>query len=174
VEDSAPEVEIRTEDRSSPAEVGLIMATMPNPEARGYFGPCRSRPATIPNTRAPRRRATSTSPLTVGIGTNAGREDWFPAFNPETDIRVGHFVALSVEQEELRAGVLFYVEKVLEFGKGRWAEKMKVIWYWPCLRIGMQTGSASNIARYGNCMEAQWEPSHERHGWVMKEATIFS
>jgi hypothetical protein len=23
-------------------------------------------------------------------------------------------------------------------------------------------------------MEAQWEPSRERHGWVMKEATIFS
>ena len=23
-------------------------------------------------------------------------------------------------------------------------------------------------------MEAQWGPSHERHNWVMKEATIFS
>jgi hypothetical protein len=87
---------------------------------------------------------------------------------------VEHFVALSIEQEELRVGVPFYVEKVLEFGNGRWAEKMKVIWYWPCLRIGMQTGSLLNIARYGNCMEAQWEPSRERHGWVMKEATIFS
>jgi hypothetical protein len=51
---------------------------------------------------------------------------------------------------------------------------MKVIWYWPCLGIGMQTGSALNIARYGNCMEGTWEPSRERHGWVMKEATIFS
>jgi hypothetical protein len=87
---------------------------------------------------------------------------------------VEHFVALSIEQEELRVGVPFYMGKVLEFGKGRWAEKMKVIWYWPCLRIGMQTGLASNIARYGNCMEAQWEPSRKRHGWVMKEATIFS
>jgi hypothetical protein len=77
---------------------------------------------------------------------------------------VGHFVALTVEQEELRAGVLFYVGKVLEFGNGRWAEKMKVIWYWPCLGIGMQTGSASNIARYGNCMEGTWEPSRERYG----------
>jgi hypothetical protein len=67
---------------------------------------------------------------------------------------VGHFVALSVEQEELRAGIPFYVGKVLEFGKRRWVEKMKVIWYWPCLRIGMQTGLALNIARYGNCMEA--------------------
>jgi hypothetical protein len=38
----------------------------------------------------------------------------------------------------------------------------------------MQTGLASNIVRYWNCMEAQWEPSRERHDWVMKEATIFS
>jgi hypothetical protein len=119
VEDSDPEVEVQTEDRSSTAEVGLIMATMPDPEARRYFGPRRSRPATIPGTRAPRRRATSTSPVTVGAGTNAGGEDRFPAFNPGTDIRVGHFVALTVEQEELRAGVPFYVGKVLEFGNGR-------------------------------------------------------
>jgi hypothetical protein len=137
MEDSAPEVEVSIEDRSSPAEVGLIMATMPDPEARGYFRPQRSRPATIHGTRASRRRATSASPLTVGAGTNTGGEDHYPAFNPETDIRVGHFVALSVEQEELRAGVPFYVGKVLEFGKGRWAKKMKVIWYKPCLGIGM-------------------------------------
>jgi hypothetical protein len=150
-----PEVEVRTKDCSSPTEVGLIMATMPDPEARGYFGPRRSRPATILGTRAPRRRTTSTSPLTVGAGTSIGGEDRFPAFNPETDIRVGHFVALSVEQEELRAGIPFYVGKVLEFGKGRSTEKMKVIWYWPCLVIGMQTGSASNIVQYGNCMEVQ-------------------
>jgi hypothetical protein len=146
VEDSAPEVEVRTEDRSSPAEVGLIMATMPDSEARGYFGPRRSRLATIPGTRAPRKRATSASPVIVVVGTNAGGEDRFPAFNLETDIQVGHFVALSVEQEELRAGVPFYVGKVLEFEKGRWVDKMKVIWYWPCLGIGMQTGSALNIA----------------------------
>jgi hypothetical protein len=73
LEDSAPEVEVRTEDRSSTAEVGLIMATMPDPKARGYFGPRRSRPATIPGTRALRRRAISTSPVTVGAGTSAGR-----------------------------------------------------------------------------------------------------
>jgi hypothetical protein len=87
---------------------------------------------------------------------------------------VGHFVALTVEQEELRAGIPFYVGKVLEFGNRRWVEKMKVIWYWPCLGIGMQIGSTSNIAQYGNCMEGTWEPSRERHSWVMKEATIFS
>jgi hypothetical protein len=129
VEDSAPEVEVRTKDRSSLAEVGLIMATMPDLEARGYFGLHRSIPTTIPSTRAPRRRATSASPLTVGVRTSTRGEDRFPAFNPETDIRVGHFVALSVEQEELRTGVPFYVGKVLEFGNRRWVEKMKVIWY---------------------------------------------
>ena len=107
------------------------MATMPDPEARGYFRPRRSRPTTIPGTRAAKGRATSASPLTVGASTRAEGEDCFPAFNPETNIRVGHFVALSIEQEELRAGVPFYVGKVLEFGKGMWAEKMKVIWYWP-------------------------------------------
>jgi hypothetical protein len=97
VEDSAPEGKVRTEDRSSLAEVGLIMATMPDPEARGYFKSRRSKPATVPSTRAPRRRATSASPLTVRARTSVGGEDRFPAFNPETDIRVGHFVALSVE-----------------------------------------------------------------------------
>jgi hypothetical protein len=39
----------------------------------------------------------------------AGGEDRFPAFNLGTDIRVGYFVALTVEQEELRVGVPFYV-----------------------------------------------------------------
>jgi hypothetical protein len=119
VEDSASEGEVRTEDRSSPAEVGLIMATMPDPEARRYFGPRRSRPTTVHGTRATRRRATSASPLIVGAGTSAGGEDRFPAFNPKTDIQVGYFVALSIKQEELRVGVPFYVGKVLEFGKGR-------------------------------------------------------
>jgi hypothetical protein len=86
VEDSAPEGEVRTEDWSSHVEVGLIMATMPDLEARGYFRPRRSRLATVPGTRAPRRRETSASPLTVGAGTSTGGEDCFPAFNPETDI----------------------------------------------------------------------------------------
>jgi hypothetical protein len=86
MEDSTPEVEVRTEDRSSPAEVGLIMATMLDPEARGYFGPRRSRPATVPGTRAPRKRATSARPLIVGVGTSTGGEDRFPTFNSETDI----------------------------------------------------------------------------------------
>jgi hypothetical protein len=87
VEDSALEVEICTKDRSSPAKVGLIMVTMPDPEARWYFGPRRSRLATIPGTRASRKRATSASPLIVGVGTSVGGEDRFPAFNPGTPLK---------------------------------------------------------------------------------------
>jgi hypothetical protein len=59
---------------------------MPDPEARGYFRPRRSRPATVSSTRAPRKRATNASPLTVGAGSNVGGEDRFPTFNLETDI----------------------------------------------------------------------------------------
>ena len=97
----AHEAKVHREDQSSPAKVGLIMATMPDPKARGYFGPCRNRPTTVPSTRAPKGRATSASPLTGGASTSEGGEDCFPTFNLETDIRVGHFVALSVEQKEL-------------------------------------------------------------------------
>jgi hypothetical protein len=87
---------------------------------------------------------------------------------------VGQFVALTVEQDEMHAGIPFYLGKVLEFGQQKWAERMKVLWYWPCMGGGVHDTSGSNIARYANCMEAQWEPSRERHGWVVKEATIFS
>jgi hypothetical protein len=50
---------LHIEDHSRNTEVDLIMATMPDPEARGYFGPRRSRPSTVAVTRAPRRRASS-------------------------------------------------------------------------------------------------------------------
>jgi hypothetical protein len=66
------------------------------------------------------------------------------------------------------------VGKVLEFGQQKWAEKIKVVWYWPSMRAGVQRGSGCSRTRYANCMEASWEPSLERHGWVVKEAAIFS
>jgi hypothetical protein len=147
---------------------------MPDPKARGYFGPHTSRPSTVPVTRAPRRRASSAAQQIVEATSNEGGEDRFPPFNPENDIRVGQFVALTVEQEELRTGIPFYVGKVLKFGQRKWPEKMKVVWYWPSMRAGVQTGSWCSKTQYTNCMEASWKPSLERHGWVVKEATIFS
>jgi hypothetical protein len=87
---------------------------------------------------------------------------------------VGQFVALTIEQAELRVGVPFYVGKVVEFGQWKWAEKMKVVWYWPSMRAGMQTESGCSRIRDTNCMEASWEPSLKRHSWTLKEATIFS
>jgi hypothetical protein len=141
---------------------------------RILFGPCRSRPSTAAVTRAPRKRASSVAQQTFGATSTGGGEDRFPPFNPENDIRVGQFVAFTVEQAELRAGVPFYVGKVLEFGQWKWAKKIKVVWYWPSMRAGVQRGSGCSRTRYANYMEASWEPSLERHGWVVKEAAIFS
>jgi hypothetical protein len=141
MEDLETEGVLYTEDHSRNTEVDLIMATMPDPKARGYFGPHTSRPSTVPVTRAPRRRASSAAQQIVEATSNEGGEDRFPPFNPENDIRVGQFVALTVEQEELRTGIPFYVGKVLKFGQRKWPEKMKVVWYWPSMRAGVQTGS---------------------------------
>jgi hypothetical protein len=153
VEDSEMERVLHTEDHSRNREVDFIMATMLDLEARGYFGPHRNRPSTVAVMRAPRRRASSAVQQTVGATSSE---------------------ALTVEQEELRAGIPFYLGKVLEFGQRKWAEKMKVVWYWLSMRAGVQTGSGCSRAWFANCMEASWEPSLERHGWVVKEATIFS
>jgi hypothetical protein len=68
-------------------------------------------------TRAPRKRASSATQQTIGATSSEGGEDRFPPFNLENDIQVGQFVALTVEQEELRASIPFYVGKVLEFGQ---------------------------------------------------------
>jgi hypothetical protein len=167
---------VHTEEDSNrtSTEVDLIMATMLDPEARGYFHPRRNRPSTISVTRAPRMRASTTAEQTVGASNGRGVHDRFPPFNPESVTRVGQFVAFTMEHKELRAGVPFYVGKVVEFGQRTWIEKIKVVWYWPAMRVGVQTGSGYSTTRYRNCLEASWEPSFERHGWVVKEAAIFS
>lgn len=164
----------RDEVNMMSAEVQSIMATMPNPEARGYFGPRRNKPAQVSGTRAPRRRRTNEGTETVATTRAEVEEDPFPMFEPQEDLQVGQFVALSVEATELRAGVPFYVGKILEFGQRSWASKVKVLWYWPILRARGGRGKSSSADRYANCMEALWEPSGERHGWVEKEAAIFS
>jgi len=103
-----------------------------------------------------------------------GSEDPFPAFNPENDVVVGQFVALIVDLSEIREGVPFYVGKVLEFGQGRRASKMKVLWYWPTMRPQVHEDVGSNRVRYTNCMEVTWELSGERLSWVDKEVSICS
>jgi hypothetical protein len=112
VEDMETEGVLHTEDHSRNREVDLIMATMPGLEARGYFGPHRSRPSTVAMTRAPRRRASSATQQTIGATSGERGEDWFPPFNLENDIRVGQFIALTIEHEELRTSISFYVGKV--------------------------------------------------------------
>ena len=160
------------ENIAESAAVDLIMVTMPNPERRGYFGPRRDRPPQEASRRVTGRRNTHGCSDVLPIVVQDAGEDPFPAFNPENDVVVGQFVALTVELEEVRRGVPFYIGKVLEFGQGRWASKMKVLWYWPTMRLGAQDEADSNRVRYTNCMEATWGPSGERFSWIDKEATI--
>jgi len=79
-----------------------------------------------------------------------------------------------VEPLEVLVGVPFYVEKVLEFGQGKWLGKMKVMWYWSMRGHGIQDEHESSKARYTNCIKALWEPYGEGYGWVVKNAAIFS
>jgi len=156
------------------AAVDLIMATMPNPQRRGYFGPRKDRPPQETSRRLARRRSTraKNNDLAPEVVQDAN-EDAFPPFNLGNDISVGQFVALAVEPSEVRGGVSFYLGKVLEFGQRRWALKMKVVWYWPTMRHGAQEDAGSNRVRYRNCMESTWEPSGERFAWIEKEAGIY-
>jgi hypothetical protein len=151
------------------------MATMPNPERRGYFGPHRDRPPQEVSRRVTGGRNKVKSHHARAETVRDANEDPFSPFNPENDIVVGQFVALIVELREVRGGVPFYIGKVLEFGQGRWASKMKVLWYWPSMRSGAEEEEVgSNRVRYTNCMESTWEPSGERFAWIEKEATIYS
>ena len=88
IEDSELEQVFHIEENSNTTntEVDLIMATMPDLEAQGYFGPRRSRPSTIAVTRAPRRTALSAAQQTFRATNSGGGEDRFPPFNPENDI----------------------------------------------------------------------------------------
>jgi hypothetical protein len=43
---------VHTEEDSNRTSTDLIMVTMPDPEARGYFGPRRNRPSIVSVTRA--------------------------------------------------------------------------------------------------------------------------
>jgi hypothetical protein len=120
-------VHIEEDSNRTSTEVDLIMATMPDPEVRGYFGPRRSRPSTISIMRAPRKRASIAAEQIVGASSSGGVQDRFPPFNPESDIHVGQFVAFTMEHKELHAGIPFYVGKVVEFGQRTWAKKIKVV-----------------------------------------------
>ena len=81
--------------------VDLIMATMPNPERRGYFGPCRDRPAQEGSRRVTGGRNRGVRIEAPPTAVEGASKDPFPAFNPNSDILIGQFVALTVELQEV-------------------------------------------------------------------------
>lgn len=178
---TAPAERVPLEVVDGPSEVNRevtavdqIVAMLPNAEARGYFGPRRTRP---PNQAVRRAQRVERNHVEQGAEQGArdeGNHDPFPPFNPLSDIICGQFVALSIDRAEVEAGVPFYIGKVIEDGKSRWKLKIKVCWYWPIMRGGVIDGPGSTAQRYANCLDSLWEPSGESHSWVEKEACIFS
>lgn len=154
--------------------VDQIVGMLPSAEARGYFGPRRERPSNQAVHTARRTRRHCVNEEISARDQEGGSSDPFPSFNPQTDIKTGQFVALSVVREEVEAGIPFYLGKVIEEGKNSWRLKIKVCWYCPIMREGVVEESGSTTQCYANCMESLWEPSGERHSWVPKEACIFS
>ena len=106
--------------------VDQIVAMLSNAEARGYFGPRRARPFNQAVRRAQQTERNHIGERTEQGARDQGSHDPFPPFNPQSDISCGQFVALSIDQAEVEAGVPFCVEKVIEDGKSRWRLKMKV------------------------------------------------
>lgn len=174
VDASIDVIDDRNESNHEITIVDQIVAMLPNSEARGYFGHRRERP---PNQAVRRAQRTARSHIFDGTEERAvseGTDDPFPQFDPQSDIRSGQFVALSVDRAEVDEGVPFYLGKVIEDGKGRNKIKMKVCWYWPIIRGGVVDGPRSSLQRYANCLDSLWEPSGENHDWIEKEACIFS
>jgi hypothetical protein len=158
-------------------EAEKILATLPNLNPVGFFGYRRDRPSHIGVKEALRRGHVSVGgggPSVNGAGPSSINDDPFPEFNPRTDVELGHVVAVSVDREEVESGIPFYIGKVIEVGKGRRGEKMKLCWYWPVVGAGIVEPLGCFGKRYTNCIGAQWEPSGEKHAWVDKETSIYS
>ena len=95
------------------------MAMLPNAEARGYFGPRRARLLNQAVRRAQRMERNLIGKRVKQRSRDEGNHDPFPPFNPQSDISCGQFVALSIDQAKIEAGVPFYIGKVIKDGKSR-------------------------------------------------------
>ena len=183
--EDAPSNSNTTLDRNANVEdtttVDLIMATMPNVERRGYFGPCKDKPPPEPSQRLTGRKKRIKTNTTITEVVRNEDGDFFPPYSSKADNMVGQFVALIVELSEIQGGVPFYIGKVIEFGQRRWSANMKVLWYWPTRGRRAKEERGSNRERgmqtawklHGNHLEKGLVGLTKRqlyiHGWMFLE-----
>jgi hypothetical protein len=146
-----------------------ILALLPDPAPRGFFGPKKLRPSTVVVTKAPRRMNTKRA---SGIAQPSSvEEDPFPEFDPHKHVEIGHFVAMCVTYEDVLLGILFFLGKVIRFrGKIEEQGDMRVIWYWPEEKAGRRDRDGEFRNRYANCLNSAWVPTNEEHDWILLES----
>jgi hypothetical protein len=135
-----------------------ILALLPDPTPRGFFGPKKLRPSIAAVTKAPRRMNTE---RTFSIARpSTMEEDPFPEFDPHKHVEIGHFVAIYVTREDVLLGIPFFLERAIRFcGKREEQGDMRVIWYWPEERARRQDQDGEFRNRYANCLNSAWIPT---------------
>jgi hypothetical protein len=145
-----------------------ILALLPDPSPRGFFGLKRLRPSTTSVTKAPQRMNTErTSSIARPF---AMEEDPFPEFDSHKHVEIGHFVAMCVTRDDVLSRIPFFLGKVIRFyGKREQQGDMWVIWYWleERTRRWDQDGDIRNL--YANCLNSAWIPTNEEHDWILIE-----
>ncbi|KAG0571205.1 hypothetical protein KC19_6G219400 [Ceratodon purpureus] len=64
----------------------------------------------------------------------------YSEFDPFNDVKVGHFVAMNSNIDDMRLGILFFLGKVKAIRNVSTKSRcMKVIWYWPNQQFGKMT-----------------------------------
>ena len=111
-------------------EMGTIVLNhLPPILPRGYFGPRRGKPQTTTSRPAKKSRPSTTE---ANIPTEKDLEDVFPKFDPFTNVKVGHMVAMNTSNEDREVGIPFFLGKVAVLKNvSSTLGLMKIIWYWP-------------------------------------------
>ena len=75
----------------------IVLNHLPPILPRRYFGPRRKKPQTTASRPAKKLRPSTTK---ANIATERDLEDVFPEFDPFTDVKVGHMVAMNTSNED--------------------------------------------------------------------------
>ena len=106
-----------------------ILNHLPPIMPRGYFGPRCGKPQTTTSRSAKKQRPSTTEP---SIATERDVEDVYPEFDLFTNVKVGHMVAMNINNEDRESGILFFLGKVaVRKTVSSTSGSMKIIWYWP-------------------------------------------
>ena len=135
-----------------------ILNHLPPISHKGYFGPRREKPQTTTSRLAKKQRPTTTEHI---ISTERDLEDIYSEFDPITDVKVGHMVAMNTSIEDRKSGIPFFLGKIaIQKNVLLTSGSMKIIWYWPKL-TSQQDDPGMWTYRYRNCMKQKWIPLNE-------------